>query len=599
MARPMRKFLPAVIILLIAAAMVGTSTYAWFSMNNKVNVTGMTVTATVDQNLLIAPDTINSTSRKDDADFGNTLVQPVSGTLKPVSSTDGKRFFYTDGFNVKGNGDAMNETYISYDRDNLLSATAFNANYNSVGAVGYVDYVFQLKAVNYTTDAEIRLTKLNLTYGGDSLIVTVGHRDIDTKAYRVAVFYEDVTGGTSVGTLNHANVHTLALFKPNGATNFDGDRAVSGITSLSTVAYCSKNTTAKIDIAGGETRYYKFVIRLWLEGEDITCRSDAYARLNDKWALDVEFNQLAIAEPANSVVYLNQTTTAAAEKPSISTEATILTEGRVRINGVNYYPVADKTLRGDQLYVDSTTPIRPDSKFYIIPDENKLYVTDVTIQVKVVPPTVASAVINGAVNVTVAAGKLSNDKVPARYTWMNVDGRTVVENGASEFRPEETGEYYCLIGDENDYVYKTASYAFINAVCAEQTGNISAIMYEATSYSWKRAEDGTQVGTSRTLVAPGAGTYYCEMVKGGATYRTASVTIVETVVDGAKGTVKLTSGKLYNGKTPANYEWKKANGTAAGSDEAEFTAATAGSYYCLITTEDGKVYRTANVDLAP
>ena len=604
MAKSMRKFLPAVIILLIAAAMVGTSTYAWFSMNNKVNVTGMTVTATVDQNLLIAGDTLDSTARKDDASFGNTLVQPISGTLKPVSSTDGKTFYYTHKQNVKGNGDAMNDVYTAYDRDTLSNATAFNNNYNSVGAVGYVDYVFQLKAVNLSTDAEIRLTKLDLTYGGSSMKVTVGGQEIDTKAFRVAVFYEDVSDGTSVGTLNNAAVKTLAIFKPEGADNFDGNKAVGSATALSAVSYCSNDYTAKIAIGEGETKYYKFLVRLWLEGEDKTCRNDAFARLNDKWVLDIEFNQLSVVEPANSVIYLNQKTTAAASKTDISTEAKIRDEGKVKINDVTYYPIyktddsASLTYKEKQLYVAASTPITPDSKIYIIPDDDKMYVTDVTNQVKITPPQVASSVESAAVKVTLTDGKLSNGKVPAKYTWKK-DGETVVEDGAYQFVPEQAGDYYCLITDENDYVYKTASYAFKNAVCSLETGTLSAVYYEADSYSWKKVSDGSEVGSSRTLVSPVAGDYYCEIVKGADTFSTIALSVIDADVDGAEGTVKLTAGKLSNGKTPAGenaYEWKKDSGAVVG-DEKEFTATVTGDYYCLITATDGNVYRTENVHL--
>ena len=41
----MKKLIPALCMLLIAAALLGTSTYAWFSMNSTVTASGMTVTA--------------------------------------------------------------------------------------------------------------------------------------------------------------------------------------------------------------------------------------------------------------------------------------------------------------------------------------------------------------------------------------------------------------------------------------------------------------------------------------------------------------------------------------------------------------------------
>ena len=48
----MKKLIPALCMLLIAAAMLGTSTYAWFSMNTTVTATGMQVKAKSDAKFL-------------------------------------------------------------------------------------------------------------------------------------------------------------------------------------------------------------------------------------------------------------------------------------------------------------------------------------------------------------------------------------------------------------------------------------------------------------------------------------------------------------------------------------------------------------------
>jgi hypothetical protein len=48
----MKKLIPALCMLLIAAAMLGTSTYAWFSMNTTVTATGMQVKAKSDSKFL-------------------------------------------------------------------------------------------------------------------------------------------------------------------------------------------------------------------------------------------------------------------------------------------------------------------------------------------------------------------------------------------------------------------------------------------------------------------------------------------------------------------------------------------------------------------
>ena len=48
-----KKLIPALCMLLISAVLMGTSTYAWFSMNKTVTATGMQVTAKNDSIFLI------------------------------------------------------------------------------------------------------------------------------------------------------------------------------------------------------------------------------------------------------------------------------------------------------------------------------------------------------------------------------------------------------------------------------------------------------------------------------------------------------------------------------------------------------------------
>ncbi len=48
-----KKVVPALCALLVSAVMLGSSTYAWFSMNTKVTATGMSVTATSTSHFLV------------------------------------------------------------------------------------------------------------------------------------------------------------------------------------------------------------------------------------------------------------------------------------------------------------------------------------------------------------------------------------------------------------------------------------------------------------------------------------------------------------------------------------------------------------------
>lgn len=214
-----RKLIPALALLMISAVLMSTASYAWFSMNNRVSVTGMAVKTQVSNNLLIAPDTLGSVAKIDDSYFENSLTQTVKGYLAPVSTINGTAFWYTDTDNVKASGDAISDAYISYTTTGLTAATD-TANYSNKfsetsgitkttvqtytgtagPAVGYVDYVFQLKAINTTnSNIPIKLKTLDLEY-------TAASTETDEcKAYRCAIFVEDITSANpagDVGTLN-------------------------------------------------------------------------------------------------------------------------------------------------------------------------------------------------------------------------------------------------------------------------------------------------------------------------------------------------------------------------------------------------------------
>lgn len=55
-----KKLIPAFCAMLVSAAMLGTSTYAWFSVNKEVTATGMNVTAVANTQYFVIRDSLNS-----------------------------------------------------------------------------------------------------------------------------------------------------------------------------------------------------------------------------------------------------------------------------------------------------------------------------------------------------------------------------------------------------------------------------------------------------------------------------------------------------------------------------------------------------------
>ena len=345
-------------MVLVASIALGSSTYAWFAINSKVTATGMNFTTQVSDNLFIATDTLTSTAKKADSDFTTALVQDVSGLLQPVSTVNGKNYFYSSTANVKGDGDTKTNEWIEYDlsADDKKGSFAnnFEANYSATGAVGYIDYVYQLKAVNgTTTPLDIRLTKLDLTYNGAS---------DPQKTFRAAVFAEDITSSNptgSVGTLK-------TIYTVDGATNFTSGKAVESATTLGTVTY---NGSSTLTATANTSTYYKIVVRLWLEGEDTTCNNTTFANLNDgKWALNCEWT-------LNGGTPITNITEIATIKADLSAPATLDTSTKVVINGVTYTKINDITLDSKDLYVEGDT-LSSTSKIYQI--DSNLYPIEVT-----------------------------------------------------------------------------------------------------------------------------------------------------------------------------------------------------------------------------
>ncbi len=302
--------IPALGMLLLSTAASVTGTVAWFSVNNKVEVSGMQVRTKVQSNLLIAGDTIESTAIKADSNFSSTpLEQEVLKLLEPVSTANGKNFFYTTEANADGSkikpitGDGSTP-YIAYNASTAASSDTylnkFSEDYGITktaagqlvsgeqGASAYADYVFQLKATNSdAASADINLTKLDLQYSA----ATDGNH-----AYRVAIFAEEAAAPAAAvsgdaGTLK-------GVWKPSTGANHGG-KVVDGTTSVADAVYVSAATPIAT-IATGVTKYYKVVVRLFLEGMDTTCTNTTFAALTGTWSLDLEF-QLGSGTPVTSI----------------------------------------------------------------------------------------------------------------------------------------------------------------------------------------------------------------------------------------------------------------------------------------------------------
>lgn len=79
----MKKLIPAIALLLVSAVLMGTSTFAWFSMNKTVTASSMSITATSNSPYLVISETESGTY---DTDAAAMVLAPVADTaLKLVT----------------------------------------------------------------------------------------------------------------------------------------------------------------------------------------------------------------------------------------------------------------------------------------------------------------------------------------------------------------------------------------------------------------------------------------------------------------------------------------------------------------------------------
>lgn len=275
---------PAMALLALSTAASVTGTVAWFSMNDKVSVTGMNVHTNVGSNLLISA--TNSESA-----FASGLDQPVTGLLEPVSTVDGVDFYYHATSNVYGDGSVDDDTFVPY-----VEGDAFDINYgvdstpSSADAFGYKDYSFYIKATNGNSATRtLAMTRCNITYKGSAL-------SSNDKAWRVALFGVSTAKATTVADDAAAVVGNLkSMLKLSTAAYFD-DVAVDDESTLA-APNAALGAYAEVgDVASSQTGYFKIVVRLWLEGNDTSCNNDTYAQLSGDFRLDLSFTMVDTSE---------------------------------------------------------------------------------------------------------------------------------------------------------------------------------------------------------------------------------------------------------------------------------------------------------------
>lgn len=317
-----KKIIPAVGMLALSATMLSTSTYAWFTMNKEVQMTGLSMTAAVGEGMEIAlaevdgtTITMNTTPADDKSDsWGSAVVvgeyYDKIGLLNPASSVDGVNLYdATDATN--GGKKASNFKSIDLtNNDNIATATARTTLVTDKAVTADED------SVGYCVDIPVHLRtnkksgsgakengdiycKINITPNSKSAEGSALGTDVDTLYKAIRVAFIPKTEGTDSVT----NIFAV------DSDCYGGDKvAVSGISTktASTNLINSKDSTfvvnaskfadgigvdsgLNIPLADGAGQYghLDFTVRVWLEGESTSCYND---KSGQSWNIDLAFS---------------------------------------------------------------------------------------------------------------------------------------------------------------------------------------------------------------------------------------------------------------------------------------------------------------------
>ena len=236
-----RKLLPALSMLLISALLMGSSTFAWFSMNTTVTATGMQVEATAPKSLSI--------SNAAGGTFTNSVSSATStkSTLIPVSTADLTSWFY-----IKDAGG------IDYNNSEFTTKTTFSTVTTNATSY-YAKHSFWLK-VTGGSETDNSYTKLFVK------AIDVKNGDVDATANLPKALRVGVVCGEK--KYIYAPKNTGVQYKAIASLeNTDKPKLTESNVVLGTLSSAS-TLVDKIDGTAKQVDVY-----IWFEGQDENCKS--------------------------------------------------------------------------------------------------------------------------------------------------------------------------------------------------------------------------------------------------------------------------------------------------------------------------------------
>lgn len=273
------KLIPAFCMLLISAMLMGTSTFAWFSMNTQVTATGMQVKAAAEGGIVITNSTKGTWSAEAAAHVTTASLFPAS---RDNTTGEGLKWYHNKSKNAD-DAAAGQESSTYETLSTKLSATT--------EGVGYVDSNSNNQYDAGTDAAYFLMNTFTIKSSGDTLTNTplyINKVDVKSsdnllnidKALRVAIvvdsttyIYAPVDGATTTYKVAGSSSDTTAL------TSATGKNKATSVTTI-------PNTDSGIPVS----------IYVYFEGEDAACKSTNISGITiDTLTVSVQFGTTTIS----------------------------------------------------------------------------------------------------------------------------------------------------------------------------------------------------------------------------------------------------------------------------------------------------------------
>lgn len=321
---PTMKIMSAATMLAVSAAMLGTSTYAWFTMNKTVEVQGMKLQASAEKGILI-----NEMAGVSEGTWSETALagQATAYALKPTSTYDFASWWHANSRKTSleagiGSGSTVEADNTVKIGDNYYTSlegaredvTGATADTNCARTVYYTDGVGSGTSSGALDEGEgyyIKYTYYIKTSGNEALSVNAGNLKAAVKATKTDGAGSGTHSATALDSALRVGIKVdgdsqATIFAP--VAGADGTYMVTknaGGTAAETVipivASATGTATADTSInaatvslpavtSPGKAVY----VYVWYEGEDTHCKSDNLAQILDNYTIDITFTDVEL-----------------------------------------------------------------------------------------------------------------------------------------------------------------------------------------------------------------------------------------------------------------------------------------------------------------